>query len=90
MALRPAVFDRDVLSLDIACIAQPLVERGHNGRIRAGRGAAEVADYRHRLLLGAHGKRPRNRRAAQEQLAASYMSGKEDLEGRRGVGHEPA
>ena len=33
VALRPAVFDRQVLSLDVAALTQSLVERGHK-RIR--------------------------------------------------------
>ena len=36
-ALRPAVFDRHVLSLDIAGFAQSLAERGHGRCSRAGR-----------------------------------------------------
>src|SRR6516162_11961943 len=51
VALCPAVFDRHVLSLDVAGFAQPLVERSHLGRNRAD--AAEEADHRHRLLLRA-------------------------------------
>ena len=31
LALGPAVFDRDVLALDIAGFVQALPERGHNG-----------------------------------------------------------
>ena len=50
-SLRPTKFDRHVLSLDIAGIAQPLAERGHIRCIRARRTAGEVADHRHRLLL---------------------------------------
>jgi len=53
MALGPTVFDRYVLSLDVACFAQSLVERGNKRRKRAGRGAVEEADHRHRLLLRA-------------------------------------
>ena len=52
VAFRQAVFDRHVLSLDIAGFAQSLAERGHQSRAR--RGGPEVADHRHRLLLRAH------------------------------------
>ena len=45
VALGPPVFDRHVLSLDIAGFAQSLPERGHKRCIRAGRGAAEKSDY---------------------------------------------
>ena len=39
VALRPAVFDRHVLSLDVAGFAQSLAERGHKRCMRAGRGS---------------------------------------------------
>ena len=59
VALRPAVFHRQVLSLDIAGFAQSLLERGHKrhpgGRCAA---SAEEADHRHRLLLRVRGERP--------------------------------
>ena len=45
-ALRPAVFDRHVLSLDVAGFAQSLAERGHkrcNGRARCCRGSRSPA-----------------------------------------------
>ena len=73
--LRPAVFDRHILSLDIAGFAQSLAERGHKRCSRAGRSRCEVADYRHRLLLRAHGARCCYRAAHQEhQLAAFHHS----------------
>src|SRR5215467_13089619 len=50
-ALRPAVLDRQVFSLDVARVAQSLVECGGKWCIRVGRGVAAVADHRHRLLL---------------------------------------
>src|SRR5882672_5025903 len=75
MALRPAVFDRQILSLHVAGFAQSLAERGHKRcRRRAGRPGVEDADHRHRLLLRAAGQRPQGRRAAQheDQLASSH------------------
>src|ERR1051325_4514167 len=51
-ALRPAVFERDILSLDVAGFAQSLTERSDKSRRRGAR-IAEVADHRHRLLLRA-------------------------------------
>src|SRR4051812_46361952 len=51
--LRPAVFERNVLSLDIAGLAQPPVERGHTWRSRARRRTGEEADHRNRLVLRA-------------------------------------
>src|SRR5215472_6093337 len=43
MALRPAIFDRHALSLDIADFAEPLAERGQKRCSHAGRTDAEVA-----------------------------------------------
>jgi hypothetical protein len=66
ISLRPAIFDRDVFSLNIAGFAQPLAERGHIRCIRTGGTADEVADHRHRLLLRTHRQRPTRHRAADE------------------------
>jgi len=68
LTLSPAVFDRNVLSLDIAGFAQPLANSGHKRHEQAGRRAAEEADHRHRLLLRARGERPCDRRATKEAL----------------------
>jgi hypothetical protein len=61
--LRPAVFDRHVLALDVAGLAEPLAERRQTLCTRVGRPGAQVADHRHHLLLRARGQRPGNRRA---------------------------
>src|SRR2546423_13511612 len=66
MALRPAVFDRHILSLDVAGFAQSLAERAHQRCKRAGRRAVENADHRHRLLLCAPGERPCRHRAGEK------------------------
>src|SRR5439155_3400935 len=66
MALRPAVFDRNILSLDVAGFAQSLAERGYIRGNRTGRRSAEDTDHRHRLLLGAQ-RRGRGHRAAQNE-----------------------
>src|SRR5207249_11033039 len=73
VALRPAVFDRYILSLDIAGFARSRAERAHKRCVRVGPGAVEVAAPRHRLLLRAQGA-PRRHRAAQQQhqLAAVH------------------
>ena len=63
LALRPAVFDRDVLTFDEACLLQALAERGHEVRRVGGRSAAEKPDHRHRRLLRAYRDRPRCRTA---------------------------
>src|SRR4051812_48056699 len=64
--LRPAVFDRHVLILDITHIAQPLAESDHKRRRRARGGAMEESDYRHHFLLRANGEWPRSHRAAKK------------------------
>jgi hypothetical protein len=74
VALRPAVFQCQVLSHDVAALAQSLVERGYK-RIRVGRrNRAEVADHRHRLLLRTRGQRPRRCAAEQhDEIAALHF-----------------
>src|SRR5437016_8964107 len=67
MALRPAVFDRHILSFDVAGFAQSLEERGNKRcRRRAGRPGVEDADHRHRLLLRARSERPCRHRAGEK------------------------
>src|SRR5436853_7879845 len=67
MALRPAVFDRYILSFDVAGFAQPLEERGDKRcRRRAGRPGVEDADHRHRLLLRTSGERQCRHRAGEK------------------------
>ena len=58
---RPAVFDRDVLTFDVAGFRQSLPERRNQMSIRCKRSCADEADHRHRLLR-TRGARPRNRR----------------------------
>jgi len=62
-ALRPAVFDRQILSLNIAGLGKALVKRGDDGRRLAGQSAAEKTDHRHRPLLRAEGAGYRHRAA---------------------------
>ena len=70
LAVRPAVFDRHVLAVDIAGLAQTLPERGYKMRIAdAGRPAAEQADHRHRRLL-----RARRRAATAAAPPSSVMN----------------
>jgi hypothetical protein len=66
LPLRPAVFDRDALALDMTDFLQALAERGHHVRVRLGRRAAQESDHRHRRLLRAHGERPADRCAAEK------------------------
>src|SRR5438477_471166 len=69
----PTVFNRDVLSFDVARFFQSAQKRGHLCRIRGGRRAAKEADNRHRRLLRA--QRARNSRRAQQeqQLAPPHL-----------------
>jgi hypothetical protein len=65
--VRPAVFDREVLALDIACFFQAPMERGQEGCVLAGWSAVEEPDYRHLRLLRAGGERPRGRTTEQQR-----------------------
>src|SRR5437762_12644908 len=67
MALRKAVFDRHILSFDVAGFAQSLEERGNKRcRRRAGRPGVEDADHRHRLLLRASSEQQCRHRAGEK------------------------
>src|SRR5438067_8482447 len=72
MALRKAVFDRQILSLDVAGFAQSLTERGHKRCRRRRAGGAEDADHRHRLLLRAACERIRHRSAECDEQFAPF------------------
>ena len=58
-SLRPAIFDRDVLTLDVAGLVQASAEGGHRRSERLRRLSIEESDHRHRRLLRARRKRPR-------------------------------
>ncbi len=76
-SLGPAVFDHQILSLDIAGIAQSLAESSYQQGSLAGRPAAEETDHRHRRLLRARGKRPCDCGAGgrlKQTHAASYQA----------------
>src|SRR5206468_4035194 len=70
--LGPAVFDRQILSVDVAGFAQSLPEGGHAEGRGLCRHAAEKADHRHRLLLRAEGARRSHHAAQQQQLTAVH------------------
>src|SRR5438445_8922052 len=72
MALRKAVFDRQILSLDVAGFAQSLAERGDKRRERVVGGWAEDADHRHRLLLRAACERISHRAAECDEQFAPF------------------
>src|SRR5262245_28995275 len=67
MTLRPAIFNRHVLALDVAGVAKPLSERAHEWCVGVRRSAVEEPDHRHRRLLRARHSRPRRRRAADQR-----------------------
>jgi hypothetical protein len=73
--IRPAVFDREVLALDIASLFQAPMERGQEGCVLAGWPTVEEPDHRHRLLLRVRRERPRGCRAAEQsdELAALHV-----------------
>jgi hypothetical protein len=75
LILREAVFDRNILTLDIAGILQALTKRGQKIRIIATRPAAEEPYYRDRRLLCADGERPRRRRASEnrDEFTSSHL-----------------
>src|SRR5262245_22836550 len=66
-ALRPPVFDRDVLTLDISSFFQAAAERRQPRPVAIGRSTVEEPDYGHRGLLRARRERPRSRGAADER-----------------------
>src|SRR5262249_17591734 len=75
MIIRPAVFDRYILALDIAGFGQALTEGGSHRRVRPGRRTVEKPDHRHRRLLRARRLRPCRRRAAEQRYElASFHS----------------
>src|SRR5262249_50659584 len=71
---RPAIFDRQVLALDITGLVQALAKGTHKVREQVRRSAMEEADHRHRQLLCARHKRPRGCAAEQrDELAPSHV-----------------
>src|SRR5207247_744760 len=73
---RPAVFDRDVLALDIAGLLQATVKLPQTVRVHVRRCGVEEPDHRHHRLLRAHRERPRRGCAAEksDELATAAHS----------------
>src|SRR5215470_14928447 len=68
LVLRPAILDRDILTLDVPGFINALPECGQIACTISRRPeAAEEADHRHRRLLRARRERPRNRRAPEQR-----------------------
>jgi hypothetical protein len=66
LTIRPTIFDRNVLALDVTNVGEALPESANVNRRLAGRSAAEESDHRH-WLLRPRRKRPRSRRAAEQR-----------------------
>src|SRR6516162_1081455 len=75
MIIRPAVFDRYILALDIASFGQAPTEGGSHRRVRPGRRTVEKPDHRHPRLLRARRERPGGGSAAEQrdELASSEV-----------------
>ena len=67
LTLGPAVFNRHVLALDVACLLQALAECAQTIRVRRQAMWVEEPDHRHRRLLRPRRERPRRRRAAEQR-----------------------
>ena len=75
-SLRPAVFDRDVLTLDVAGLVQASAEGGNRRSERLRRLSIEESDHRQRRLLRARRERPRRRAAERrDELPAPHVPG---------------
>ena len=57
LALRPTIFDGDILTFDITGFFLALEESTDHGRKTIGRSTIEKSDHWHRRLLGTRGKR---------------------------------
>ena len=88
LILRPAVYDRQVLALDIAGLLQALAKCAQTVRDRVRRCGVEEPDHRHRRLLRARRERPRSRRAAEkrDELAPLHHSITSSARSRNGSG----
>src|SRR5262245_12078800 len=63
LPVRPAIFNCDVPTLDIAGLVQTYAKSGSTACVRLQRSSAEKANHRHRRLLRARRHRPADRRA---------------------------
>src|SRR5215470_12292512 len=67
MIVRPAVFDRYVLVLDVAAVLEALAECAQSVCTGVRRSLFEEPDHRHRRLLRAARERPTSSRAAEKR-----------------------
>jgi hypothetical protein len=70
LRVRPAVFDRDVATLEIAGFSEALLNRFDKARVGTRRYAAEDSDRWYCRLLRARRERPRCCRAAEQRVRA--------------------
>src|SRR5215472_882032 len=76
MIVRPAVFDRHILTLDIAGFVQALAERCRERDVPRSYRAVEKPDHRDCRLLRARREGPRSRAAEQrDELAPFHLRG---------------
>jgi hypothetical protein len=61
LTLGPAIFDRDILALNVTNFAKATMERGQELRELGGGCIGKVANHRHRRLLRPRHQRPRHR-----------------------------
>jgi hypothetical protein len=66
LSLRPAEFDRDVLTLDVAGLVQASAKGGNRRSERLRRLSIEEPDHRHHWLLRACRERPRRKAAERD------------------------
>ena len=75
LALQPVVLDRHVLAFNVAGFVEAFAECGHMARGGIGRPVSDKSDHRHRRLLRARRKRPRDCRTANksDELAPLHV-----------------
>ena len=75
LVLCPAIFDRHVLTFDVATLADTLPKCIHKMRPAHGRRAAQEADHRHCRLLRTRSERPPDSRTAEQpdELAPPHI-----------------
>ena len=79
LSVRPAIFDRYILALDIAGFLQTLTECVHLGRVAVRRCAIEKSDHRERLLLRTHREWPcRHAAEKRDEIASLHVPPRED------------
>src|SRR5215471_16736063 len=74
MALRPAIFDRDILALDMTGLGQSLAERSDCRCIRPWCVTAKETDYRQPLLLRSHLPDYRPKQQSDREIAPHHYS----------------